>query len=126
MKSAVGLWIDHRKAVVVRIIDKLEEIKIITSNVDKHIRFSGEAQKQAEEDQQERRFRNQLNKFYDGVISFLRDAESILIIGPGKAKLEFKKRLETETQSGRVVGLETVDKMTDNQIVARVKGYFAK
>ncbi|MDP3581963.1 MAG: hypothetical protein Q8S39_08495 [Ignavibacteria bacterium] len=126
MKSAVGLWIDHRKAVVVRIIDKLEEIKVITSNVDKHIRFSGEAQKQAEEDQQDRRFRNQLNQFYDGVISFLRDAESILIIGPGKAKLEFKKRLETETQSGRIVGLETVDKMTDNQIVARVKGYFAK
>lgn len=126
MKSAVGLWIDHRKAVVVRIIDKLEEIKVITSNVDKHVRFSGEAQKQAEEDQQDRRFRNQLNQFYDGVISFLRDAESILIIGPGKAKLEFKKRLETETQSGRIVGLETVDKMTDNQIVARVKGYFAK
>ena len=126
MKSAVGLWIDHRKAVVVRIIDKLEEIKVITSNVDKHIRFSGEAQKQAEEDQQDRRFRNQLNQFYDGVISFLRGAESILIIGPGKAKLEFKKRLETETQSGRIVGLETVDKMTDNQIVARVKGYFAK
>ncbi|MDP2035833.1 MAG: hypothetical protein Q8L04_00500 [Ignavibacteria bacterium] len=126
MKSAVGLWIDHRKAVVVRIIDKLEEIKVITSNVDKHIRFSGEAQKQAEEDQQDRRFRNQLNQFYDGVISFLRDAESILIIGPGKAKLEFKKRLETETQTGRIVGLETVDKMTDNQIVARGKGYFAK
>lgn len=126
MKNAVGLWIDHRKAVVVRIKDKLEEIKVITSNVDKHIRFSGEAQKQAEEDQQDRRFRNQLNQFYDGVISFLRDAESILIIGPGKAKIEFKKRLETETQSGRIVGLETVDKMTDNQIVARVKGYFAK
>ena len=126
MKNAVGLWIDHRKAVVVRIKDKLEEIKVITSNVDKHVRFSGEAQKQAEEDQQDRRFRNQLNQFYDGVISFLRDAESILIIGPGKAKLEFKKRLETETKSGRIAGLETVDKMTDNQIVARVKGYFAK
>jgi len=124
LKNAVGLWIDHRKAVVVRLIDQLEEIKIINSNVDKHPRFSGEAQKQNEEDQRDRRFANQLNQYYDEVISFLRDAESILIIGPGKAKLEFKKRFETEVHTGKIAGTETVDKMTDNQIVARIREYF--
>ena len=49
-----------------------------------------------------------------------RDAESILIFGPG----ELKKRLERNKLGGRVVGVETMDKMTDNQIAAKVRRYF--
>ena len=29
MKTTVGLWIDHRKAVIVAVTDKGEEIKLI-------------------------------------------------------------------------------------------------
>ena len=35
MKTTVGLWIDHRKAVIVAVTDKGEEIKLIISKVDK-------------------------------------------------------------------------------------------
>jgi len=126
MKRKIGLWIDHRKAVIVTITSDLEEIKSITSDVEKYVRFSGGAQKDSEEDQRDRRFTGHLNKFYDEVISFIRDAESILIVGPGEAKVEFKKRLESETQIGRVVGLETADKMTDSQIAAKVREHFSK
>ena len=31
MKSQVGLWIDHREAVIVTLIEDMEEIKRITS-----------------------------------------------------------------------------------------------
>lgn len=31
-----------------------------------------------------------LNFYYDEVISFIRDAESVLIFGPGEAKTELK------------------------------------
>ena len=31
MKNAVGLWIDHRKAVIVVVTDKGEETKLIIS-----------------------------------------------------------------------------------------------
>jgi hypothetical protein len=32
MKTIVGLWIDHRKAVIVAVSDKKEETKVIESN----------------------------------------------------------------------------------------------
>jgi len=35
MKKSVGLWIDHRKAVVVVVTDKGEEVRQISSSVEK-------------------------------------------------------------------------------------------
>jgi hypothetical protein len=32
MKKEAGLWIDHRQAVIVTLVDQVEEIKRITSN----------------------------------------------------------------------------------------------
>ena len=126
MKRKVGLWIDHRKAVIVSIKSDSEEIKSVTSNMEKHVRFSGGAEKESEEDQRDRRFTSHLNKYYDEVISFIRDAESILIVGPGEAKIELKNRLDSEAQIGKTVSLETVDKMTEPQIAAKVREYFSK
>ena len=54
----------------------------------------------------------------------IRSANSILVFGPGEAKVEFKTRLEKEKIKNRSIVIETVDKMTDNQIVAKVRQYF--
>jgi hypothetical protein len=124
MKKVVGLWIDHRKTVVVSIADKVEKTSLIKSDMEKHVRYSGAAQEDSAEDQRDTRFTGHLNKYYDHIISCIRDAESILIFGPGEAKVELQKRLEHEALSGRVVGIETVDKMTDRQIAARVRQHF--
>jgi len=126
MKKEVGLWIDHRKTVIVSITDKGEETILIKSDMEKHVRYSGAAQEDKAEDQRDKRFAGHLNKYYDHVISCIRDAESILIFGPGEAKVELEKRLESEALSGRVVGMEAIDKMTDRQIVAKVRQHFPK
>jgi hypothetical protein len=126
MKSEVGVWIDHRKSVIVSITDKGEETKLIESGMEKHVRYSGAAQEDSAEDQRDTRFTGHLNKYYDQIISCIRNAESILILGPGEAKVELEKRLEGEALGGRVVGIETVDKMTDRQIAARVRQHFTK
>jgi hypothetical protein len=60
------------------------------------------------------------------VISHIRDADSILIFGPGEAKGELKKRLESKGLGGRIVAVETTDKMTERQIAAKVRAYFQK
>jgi hypothetical protein len=65
-----------------------------------------------------------LNIYYDAVIASIRDAEAILIFGPGEAKGELKRRLRKANLSGRIVGMETVDKMTDHQIAAEVRQHF--
>jgi hypothetical protein len=40
MKKQAGLWIDHRKAVIVIVSEAGEEIQEVTSNMEKHVRFS--------------------------------------------------------------------------------------
>ena len=74
----------------------------------------------------DRQFANRLNRYYADVIACIRDAESILILGPGEAKTELEKRLESEKLDGHIVGVETVDKMTDGQIAAKVRQRFLK
>jgi hypothetical protein len=41
MGTKVGLWIDHRKAIVVAVTDKGEETGLIISKVEKQLRRSG-------------------------------------------------------------------------------------
>jgi stalled ribosome rescue protein Dom34 len=124
MRSEVGVWIDHKKAVIAIIAGKNEELKQVTSNVEKRVRYSGAARERSAEDQRDRRFAGHLNKYYDEVVSSIRDADSILILGPGEAKLELEKRLERDAFGGRIVSVETVDKMTDRQVAARVRQRF--
>ena len=125
MKREAGLWIDHRKAVIVTVTEDGLETKQIQSNMEKHVRFSsGSSEDGSSEDMRDRQFANRLSDFYDEVIAAIRDVESILIIGPGEAKGELVKRLERDEIGGRIVGLETVDKMTDHQIAERVRQQF--
>lgn len=125
MKTNVGLWIDHRKAVILTIGDKGETLTRIESGVEKHVRYSGSPQ-EPPEDQRDRRFASHLSKYYDKVIVALRGAESILILGPGEAKGELEDRLGQKGLSERIVGVETVDKMTDAQLAARIRLQFPK
>lgn len=133
MKKDVGLWIDHRRAVLVISLDQEEEIKQITSGMEKHVRYSdashasgagGEANDATTEDGRDRRFDDHLNKYYDEVIAYLRDATAIVILGPGEAKGELQKRLEFYGLSDRIVASQTSDKLTDDQIAAEVRQYF--
>lgn len=122
MKKTVGLWIDHRKAVIVFVDGKETEIKLISSDIERHRRQSGVAT--PADDSRQRELTGQLNSFYDEVVSNIRNAESILILGPGEAKGELKKRLERGNLGRLIVGINTSDKMTEKQIVALVRGHF--
>jgi uncharacterized membrane protein YqiK len=45
-------------------------------------------------------------------------------LGPGEAKGELKKRLVRNKLHGRIVGIETIERMTDREIAAKVRRYF--
>ena len=76
------------------------------------------------EDQRDRRIAGQLNGYYDKVISLIVGAGSILILGPGQAKLEFKKRLESKALPGCEIALESCDEITNSQIAAKISRHF--
>jgi len=123
MKKHAGLWIDHRKAVIVIVTDEGETFSEIPSNMEKRVRFTGGTASDlgSTEDVRDRQFGNHLNSYYDRVVAVLRGADSIQIFGPGEAKGELSKRLEHEELKGHVLSVETVDKMTDRQIAAKVR-----
>jgi hypothetical protein len=77
-------------------------------------------------DSRQRTLAGHLNRYYDAVIACIGHDESILIFGLGEAKGELKKRLEKSKLDGRIAGVETVDKMTNRHIAAKVRQYFAK
>jgi hypothetical protein len=132
MKKEVGLWIDHRRAVIVISLDQEEEIKVVMSDMEKRVSYSGvqntdepsESHNNTSEDGRDRRFNDHRDRYYDEVISYLRDATAILILGSGEAKGELQKRLQSHEVSGHDVAIKTVDKMTDEQILAEVRQHF--
>ena len=119
MKTAVGLWIDHSKAVIVCVTGEEEEVKLISANLEK-------PRPSPTDDVRQRGWTEHLNNYYDGVISSLGNAKILLIMGPGEAKGELKKRLERNHLNGREIDIETTDKLTDRQIVAKVRDHFLK
>lgn len=110
MDNKFGIWIDHRKAIIVSVTPEGEVTQQITSEMEKHVRFSsGESEDGSAEDIRDRRFGNHLNGYYDRVIACLGKTESIQIFGPGEAKGELVARLESKGFGLRIVGIETVD-----------------
>jgi stalled ribosome rescue protein Dom34 len=134
MKTTKGLWIDHKKAVIVAVRDDEEEVTVIASHVEKQLgRSDGvrsttsyPAQLVPADNSKERRLTGHLDKYYDEVISHLRDAALIVIFGPGEAKGELAKRIDISKLNGRIAGIETADKMTDRQLAAKVRTYVNK
>ena len=129
-----GIWIDHRKAVVASISDDVETLRTILSDHD----AAGNAVAPSSapnaytpndfvaEDKLERKAAAHSNHFYDEVIRAVHDSDSGHIMGPGEAKLEFKKRIDGAKLKGHIAPLETMDKMSERQIAAHVRQIVAK
>ena len=128
MKKKIGLWIDHREAIIVEFTDKGEQITRIYSDAEKQTRFEGGSRKdglQTTETLRGKKLDAQLGKYFDDIIAFIRDAEMVHIFGPGEAKEGLLKRMENDKLKERVVEIETTDSMTDNQVAAKVREYFS-
>ena len=122
MNHKVGIWIDHKKAVVVSASGDHVTARTLESDVGSHARYSGP---QDGEKRYEERHGQHLDRYYDEVISQLGQPEALLIFGPGEAKLQLKERLSrSKALAERIVGVETTDKLTDPQIVAKVKEHY--
>jgi stalled ribosome rescue protein Dom34 len=132
MKNRIGLWIDHRRAVIVFPSQRNEETVVILSQAERHQRRAEgavtmqpfEAQLVQADDVRQRKFEQQLKAFYDEVIDLVNEADALFVFGPGEAKGEFVKRLAHEKPTPRTVTVKTTDKLTDRQIVAEVHEHF--
>jgi hypothetical protein len=126
--SKVGLWIDYRKAIIVSVKEKWEEIKkvVLASeryhqySIDSALNGSYNASQIPTNYLSQRIFQKQMNTYYDEIMANIHDANTILIFGSNAAKDELKYRLEMNKLGDRIIGVETVDQMTERQISAKI------
>ena len=84
MKPTVGLWIDHKNAVIVSMTGEEEKIKLIHSDLEK-------PQQSPTDDVRQRQWTEHLNHYYDKVISSLRNVEAILLLSAAATQGNFSK-----------------------------------
>ena len=133
MKTDIGLWIDHEKAVIISLSNDDEKRFLIESDVESRRRatggsnanvpyFQGGVESQTHLDE---RIRHRLQKFYREIIQRLNDADRIYIMGPGKAKQELVKEIqESKHLASKLKAVESSDYMTENQMAAKIRKYF--
>ena len=141
MRKYVGIWLDHKEAFVVYLIDNQtftagneEMIERIESDIERRVRLSGGSRSRktpygpqdiSVDGKKEGRVKRQLNSYYQQIIKRISDADRILIFGPGEAKLELKKLIGKNRQlAGKLNSVESADKMTVRQIAARARDFF--
>ena len=110
-------------------------VRTLECQVGPHSRYSGHmagspapegGEDEGGEKKYEKRYRQHLDRYqYDAVISQLGHPEALLILGPGEAKLQLKERLSrSRALPESIVDIETTDKLTDSEIVVKVKEHF--
>jgi hypothetical protein len=133
MEKLFGLWVDHEKAIIVSLMSGSHKVIHVESDVEGHFRLKGGSrsntpwgiQGATSESKRELRYNKHLNIYFQNIIDLLKDAKQIFIFGPGEAKYELKKKIEENKMFlGKISDIETTDKLTEPQIVAKVKNYF--
>jgi hypothetical protein len=130
----VGVWIDHSKAVVAVIDDGTETLETVESNVGRHAGPSGGSGNPTpwgpkapnREHARERRYEQHLVKFYKDVIKHLGQPGQLMLIGPARAKHDFKAELDKSALRTVPTIVETTDEMTDAQVMARLRAFEVK
>ena len=131
MKTQLGVWLDHKRAVIVALLNSHVETRIVDSNLSRSVKAQaiasyapvGESDIMPD-DETDRAFNQHLNTYYERVMAAMGTADSIFIMGPGEAKEELKKQIEKAGLAPRVADIESAELITDRQIIARVKEHF--
>jgi stalled ribosome rescue protein Dom34 len=113
------VWLDHAEAHVMHISpDDVEKSIVHPANPHKHLhsRAGALGSGKAAEDK----------TYYHHSAEALAGAQEILVVGPAQAKLQLIKHLHSHDPAiaAKVVGVETVDHLSDGQVVAYARKYF--
>lgn len=120
MTFHAAVWLDHKEAKVFHVArDSWDETVL---KMPKHHLSSGSRGR----DSHHRGESHEQKGFFESIAKAVDDAQEILVMGPGTAKLEFIRHVHKNEPllEKRIVGVETADHPTDGQIVAHTRKYF--
>ena len=133
MEKNVGIWLDNEKAYIITLVNGNERVEKIESNVETRVRYKGETKSYSRlggmfinpQKKKTKRKNHQLRDYFNSILRRTRDANSIYIFGPAEAKKNLEKVYHKEKSlTNKLKRVESSDRLTENQMVARVKEVF--
>ncbi|MFO0979247.1 MAG: hypothetical protein U0996_22755 [Planctomycetaceae bacterium] len=131
MTTCIGVWIDRRQAIVVKISGSEETCVHVESHVESQERRAADRTDGPYEPVQvpadttrNRKESAELAKFYDEVISHFRNADAVYICGPGETRTQLKHHMAEHTGLTKNVQVEPSDRMTEPQLIAKIRQHF--
>lgn len=119
-KHAV-VWIDNREAHVIHFNAETSDAEVIkTQSKHPHLHHHAGTLGSGNVTNDEH--------YLHAVTQGIADAQEVLVVGPGSAKLKLLKHIHGHDPkvTEKIVGVETVDHPTDPQLLAFAKKYFVK
>lgn len=134
MKRQTGIWIDTSKAIIVTLEGgKNEKISEIDSDVENSVYHDKEGNKGTfsgghhgnSESKFENRKKEQIDFFIKEVLAYVKGADELFVFGPAETKIRLEQKIQDEKLfANKLKAVETADKMTLNEIVAKVKKFY--
>jgi stalled ribosome rescue protein Dom34 len=130
----IGIWIDKSIAKIVTIENGIEGLEMIDSEVEGyHIgggsgtKFKGGPQDVVQDSKYLQREKHQLISFFKEVASKIKTAHQIVIFGPAETNEKFSKELHVKHRdiASKIKAVKRADNMTNNQLKALVRNFYA-
>jgi stalled ribosome rescue protein Dom34 len=121
VNAKLGIWIDHKQAVVVSVTRDHSAVTRLRSSLRRHGRYHG-AQDGGGEQKYEARHEQGVAHFVDAVARHVERGDEVLILGPGEIKSALAHRIrQIKSLKAVVTRTSAADKLTERQIVAAVR-----
>ncbi len=132
-KVLTGVWLDSNVAHIISLTGSSEEIKSIKSQID-HGHIHGGArsstpygpQDAVSESKMTNRKKQQFEKYYQNIIGLIKNSDAVYILGPSTSKIGLQKAMQNKQElAKKIMGVETSDSITINQIRAKVRKFYS-
>lgn len=121
MNAKLGIWIDHRNALIVSVARDHSVVTRLRSSLRPHGHYHG-AQDGGGEKKYEARHAQGLSHFVDAVARHVERGDEVVILGPGDSKGELARRIrQIKSLKGVATTTTAADKLTEAQIVATIR-----
>ena len=135
MEKQTGIWLDKEQAVIINLSAGSHTIKYLESNIATRERFPGEGKKFGKfgsqflslESKKRNAVKNQSEEYLKNIINEVKNTDKLVVFGPAEMKIQLEKAiLGNNLISDKLLAVEPADNMTENQLVAWVKGYYKR
>jgi len=129
----IGIWLDLNQAKIVQLKNNNVEYSKIDSNID-HSKVKGGSRSKdpwgpvitVSESKHLAKREQELKDYFENIIDVLKSSDEYFLMGPAETKIRLKKYIAPhQNLFDKMLDVQTADKMTNNQLIAKVKDFFA-